>query len=70
MTPITPELKQAIIAAGDKPARLVDPESNTVYVLVKSDVYDNLREWLRPIAECYDDPAMDVYDEIEPDQVV
>ena len=39
MTAITPELRQAIEQAGDAPARLVDPETNTTYVLLREESF-------------------------------
>ena len=36
MTTITPEIRQAIEQAGDQPVRLLDPMTNTQYVLVKA----------------------------------
>jgi hypothetical protein len=43
MTTITPELRQAIEQAGDVPARVVDPETNTAYVLLRADVYEQYK---------------------------
>jgi hypothetical protein len=39
---ITPELKQAIHEAGEKPVPIEDPETKTSYVMVKRDVYERL----------------------------
>jgi hypothetical protein len=41
---ITPELRQAVDAAGDEPVRLEDPETHRAYVLLKAEVYDRIRE--------------------------
>ena len=43
MTTITPELRQAIEQAGDVPARVVDPETNTAYVLLRADLYERYK---------------------------
>ena len=37
MNVITPELRRAIKAAGHQPARLLDPETNATYLLVRDD---------------------------------
>ncbi len=43
---ITQELQQALEQAGDAPVELTDPRTNTSYVLVRSDVYHEMRELL------------------------
>jgi hypothetical protein len=43
MTTLTPELRQAIEQAGDVPARVVDPETNTTYVLLRAEVYEQYK---------------------------
>jgi hypothetical protein len=78
MTTITPELRQAIAEAGDGPLRLIDPETNATYLLIKTgscdpstehrDEGDDLtgEEMLRHMWEVmkddWNDPRMDVYD--------
>jgi hypothetical protein len=78
MTAITPELRRAIEESGDRPTRLVDPETNSSYVLIRSEEFERLRSLLaedgeasalHPLvdrvfgAEGWDDPVMDAYDE-------
>lgn len=46
MTPITPELRQAIEQAGDSPVELADLETSAVYVLLKAEVYRRMQEAL------------------------
>jgi hypothetical protein len=41
---LTPELKQAVEKAGDEPVRVEDPETHTAYVVIKEDLYRQLRE--------------------------
>lgn len=65
MTTITPEIRQAIEQAGNAPIRIEDPETKTVYVLVKEEVYEGLRAWLEPLTSCWDDPEMDVYNDYD-----
>ena len=43
MTPIAPELRQAIEQAGQRPVRLEDPETNQVYVLLTGELYERIR---------------------------
>ena len=40
---ITPEMRQASARAGGEPIRLIDPETNEAYYLVKEDVFSRLR---------------------------
>ncbi|MGO9462709.1 MAG: hypothetical protein ACLQIB_37760 [Isosphaeraceae bacterium] len=46
MTTFTPELRRAVELAGDQPVEITDPQTNTAYVLLKADVYRQLRELL------------------------
>ena len=46
MTTLTPELKQAIEQAGEKLVRLKDPHTRQAYVVLKAEVYENIREFL------------------------
>jgi len=39
VTTITPEIRQAINAAAGEPARLEDPETHEVFVLLKEETY-------------------------------
>ncbi|MBN8628347.1 MAG: hypothetical protein J0M17_22940 [Planctomycetes bacterium] len=44
---LTPELRQAIHQSpGGTPLRFVDPDTQTTYVLVKAEIYDQLRQVL------------------------
>jgi hypothetical protein len=36
---LTPELKQAVLEAGDEPVRVEDPETHTAYLIVREDIY-------------------------------
>ena len=42
MDTLTPELKQAVVQAGDSPVRLMDPETHKAFVLVSAEVYERL----------------------------
>lgn len=37
------ELQQAIRASQDQPIRLADPDTNTEYVVLRADVYDQIQ---------------------------
>jgi len=82
MTTLTESQKQALTAAGGEPLRLLDPETNRSYVLLPSESYDRFKalfedvpftldeqqQLLRRAGERagWDDPAMDVYDDLDP----
>jgi hypothetical protein len=81
MAAITPELRQEIEKSGDQPVRLSDPETHAEYVVLKAEVYERLqsllagplsideqRAVLRHAGERagWDDPAMDVYNDLDP----
>src|SRR5689334_11146177 len=48
MTQLTPEQRQLIEQAGDRPVRLEDPVTNQAYVIVRADVYERVRDVLEP----------------------
>ena len=76
MSPISPELRQAIEQARGTPLRLEDPETNQVYVLMSGDQYERIRTLLDDevspaemtrqmwdvMKDEWSDPSMDVYD--------
>lgn len=78
MIDITPELREAIENAGEKPLRLIDPETHVEYVLPKADQYDCVRSLISNNEDInseamashmwdvmkadWDDPVMDGYD--------
>jgi hypothetical protein len=72
----------ADIQAGEIPVRVSDPGQNTTFVLVRADVYERFKSLFEedPVSEQerlfqlqqfgkragWDDPAMDVYDDLDP----
>jgi hypothetical protein len=80
MTTITPEIRQAIELAGERPVQLTDPETNSVYIIVRAEVYERMRAscddsdirdaypLMDQVAalEGWDDPSMDIYNEYQP----
>ena len=78
---LTQEQHLALEQSAPEPLRAVDPATNAQYVLVRSDVYEQLtafrseQEWVRsayPAAmevfarDGWDDPRMDVYNARDP----
>jgi hypothetical protein len=80
MTTITPEIRQAIEQAGGQPVQLTDPDTNSVYIVVRADVYERMRALCDDfhIRDAYplmdqvaardgwDDPSMDIYNDYQP----
>ena len=77
MTSISDELRQAVSAAAGRPVEVVDPETNTVYVLITQEMFGQLSKHAAEdlsederrsllvrsgIAAGWDDPLMDDYD--------
>jgi hypothetical protein len=78
---ITDEIRQAIERTGGQPVRLEDPETHQWYVLLRADVYDRIQRvfdeedrqfaeamfpGIREIFEDWNDPAMDIYNSLDP----
>jgi hypothetical protein len=75
MTPLTTEQRQLLQQGGGEPLRLIDPDTNQHYVLVRAEVYEQLQSLqmdldprdLYPALhralrdEGWDDPQMDEY---------
>jgi hypothetical protein len=75
------EQQQNALDAGPSPMTLIDPRSNQVYVLLRAEVYQQVRSLLdddfKPedafqaqmesaAAAGWDDPALDVYNALDP----
>jgi hypothetical protein len=60
---ITPEQKQAVERAGIEPVRVRDPGTGTSYVLIREDVYRQMREL---VALESAERELDVYQEPQP----
>jgi hypothetical protein len=43
MTTLTAELRREIEMAGDEPVRIEDPETQTTYVLIRADLYEQIK---------------------------
>jgi hypothetical protein len=82
VTALTPELRQAILASGDQPVAVVDPQTHERYVLLRAEAYERLQLlWQeKPLSQDeqrsllsmagkragWDDPEMDVYNDLDP----
>jgi hypothetical protein len=52
--------------AGEQPPVAVDPRTGQEYLLIRREVYEQVRGILKPFNRGWDDPRMDVYDELDP----
>jgi hypothetical protein len=81
MTPITSEIRQLIEQAGDQPVLLEDPQTRQTYILLRADLYDRMQavvtdedrhsaeaafSGIQEVFEDWSDPAMDIYDSLDP----
>lgn len=83
MITLPKDIQEAVRNSEDQPLRLTDPETNSEYVLVPADLYDQIRELfyehstLTPderralmlqagLRAGWDDPEMDVYNDLDP----
>ena len=81
MLTLSEELRAAVKNAGNKPVRLIDPDTNAEFLLipaVRKEDLDGSRltkeEQIQLLIHAglragWDDPAMDIYNDIEPDQL-
>lgn len=81
MIELTLEQRQAMGQEGESPLRALNSDTDTTYVLIPEEVYANLRGLLEekqflhdmylPVMkvfgkEGWDDPAMDIYNDLDP----
>ncbi len=82
MIELTAAQQQALVGNGTEPVRAVDPTTQAVYVLVRAEVYERIKNligddqgWLDGAYDAsmevfakdgWDDPRMDVYDAMDP----
>ncbi len=82
MIQLTNEQWVNVLQEVDQPVRVSDPSQSTTFVLLRAEIYDRFRALFEfvPITEQervfqlqqfgrragWDDPAMDVYDELDP----
>jgi hypothetical protein len=78
---LSPEQRDAVAHAGSTPIQVIDPQTQVTYVLLRADVYEQVRKVLDAefdIREAYplmdaaaraagwDDAAEDLYDDLDP----
>ena len=63
MMTLSPEQRQVVGEAGDRPVSIIDPETHQTYLIIKAEVYDQLRSLC---AEEEIDPSFFEIDEFEP----
>lgn len=79
MTRLTEEQSSAVRAAVETPIRIIDPDTNTEYVLLWADIFERVRHLFDdPAADAFlaqidsgaaaglDDPALDIYNDLDP----
>jgi hypothetical protein len=82
MIELTHEQHQALELQGEVPLRALDPATRTEYVILRAELYDRLKSLLSEDEEWaegtylaamevfardgWDDPRMDVYDQLDP----
>jgi hypothetical protein len=62
MIELTKEQQQALDAA-EQPAVAIDPRTGQEYLLIRREVYEQVRRVLKPFNDAWDDPRLDVYEE-------
>ncbi len=79
-TTLSPEIRKAVEEAGERPLEIIDPETQKRYMLLKAEVFEQLRPLLQsgPLSleeqkylleqagrrAGWDDPEMDIYDDM------
>lgn len=64
MIALTDQLRQAVQGHPEQPVRLVDPETQETFVLLRAEVYDRLQGMLYEDAECVLSEAYPLLDEM------
>lgn len=83
MITLPKDIQEAVRTSEDKPIRLTDPETNSEYVLLPANLYDQIRGLFYEqstltqdekralmlhagLRAGWDDPEMDVYNDLDP----
>ena len=83
MITLPKDIQEAVRTSEDQPIRLTDPETNSEYVLLPADLYDQMRDLFYEhstltvdekrelmlqagLRAGWDDPEMDVYNDLDP----
>jgi hypothetical protein len=80
MTTLTPEQAGELQQQGDRPLKVVDPETQKVYFIIAGDLFERLRPLFddgefdiretysaqeAALAKVWDDPELDVYNDYD-----
>jgi len=68
MIQLSEEQVRTLQERGEQPPRAVDPATGTIFVLIKEDVYQVIRGLLESYNRGWDDPSLDIYDELYRDR--
>jgi hypothetical protein len=64
MIELTPEQGQALDSQAEQPPVVVDPRTGQEYLLIRREIYEQVRGILKPLNRGWeDDPEMDVYEQ-------
>jgi hypothetical protein len=83
MITLPKDIQEAVRISDDQPIRLTDPETNSTYVLLPAELYDQARELFYEhstltqdekrelmlqagLRAGWDDPQMEVYNDLDP----
>src|SRR5260370_8364284 len=54
MTPILPDQQRRALQTTPAPVRVLDPQTNETYVLLRADLYDRIKDLIEPEEEEFD----------------
>lgn len=61
MIELTPEQARAVTQG--QPAIVLHPETREEFIIIRKEVFDQMRKVLAPLSRGWDDPALDVYEQ-------
>jgi hypothetical protein len=64
MIQLSEEQVRTLQDGGEQPPRAVDPSTGATFVLIKEEVYQVMRGILESYNRGWDDPSLDIYDEL------
>jgi hypothetical protein len=62
MIELTEEQARALETAHENPAQVLNPRTREVFVLVRQDIYQLMKQVLAPSNRAWDDPKLDDYE--------
>jgi hypothetical protein len=64
MIELNEEQLKVLDARAEEPPAVIDPRNRETFVLVRREVYEQMRLWMESFNRAgWDDPALDVYEE-------